>query len=48
MPSRATSHLALAHPARAVPAPQTPRVDEEHVLDVPLALTDYEETLAWV
>ncbi|MEA2169232.1 MAG: N-acetylglucosaminyldiphosphoundecaprenol N-acetyl-beta-D-mannosaminyltransferase [Solirubrobacteraceae bacterium] len=42
------SHLALAHPARAVPAPKTPRVDEEPVLGVPLALTDYDETLDWI
>ena len=48
MPSPALSSLALAHPARAVPAPQTPRVDEEPVLGIPLALTDYEETLDWV
>jgi N-acetylglucosaminyldiphosphoundecaprenol N-acetyl-beta-D-mannosaminyltransferase len=31
-----------------VPAPRTPRVDEEAVLGVPLALTDYEETLDWI
>ena len=43
-----TESLALAHPARVVPAPQTPRVDEEAVLGVPLALTDYEETLDWI
>ena len=34
--------LADEHPARAVPAPLTPRVDEEAVLGVPLALIDYE------
>jgi N-acetylglucosaminyldiphosphoundecaprenol N-acetyl-beta-D-mannosaminyltransferase len=40
--------LRLAHPLRAVPAPQKPRVAEEHVLGVPLALTDYEKTLDWM
>src|SRR4051794_10903667 len=45
-----TAHLPLAkaHPAVANPVPQTPRVDEEAVLGVPLALTDYEETLDWI
>jgi N-acetylglucosaminyldiphosphoundecaprenol N-acetyl-beta-D-mannosaminyltransferase len=31
-----------------VPPPQKPRFAEEHVLGVPLALTDYEETLDWM
>lgn len=44
----ATPQLAEAHPARAVPAPLTPRVAEEAVLGVPLALTDYDETLDWM
>jgi hypothetical protein len=33
-----SSHLRLAHPLRVVPAPQKPRVAEEHVLGVPLDL----------
>jgi N-acetylglucosaminyldiphosphoundecaprenol N-acetyl-beta-D-mannosaminyltransferase len=40
--------LADQHPARAVPAPPTPRVQEEEVLGVPLALTDYDQTLDWM
>ena len=48
MSPAAPEPLALAHPARAVPAPQTPRVDEEALLGVPLALTDYEQTLDWI
>jgi N-acetylglucosaminyldiphosphoundecaprenol N-acetyl-beta-D-mannosaminyltransferase len=32
----------------APPVPQRPRVDEEPVLGIPLALTDYEETLDWI
>ncbi len=40
--------LAHDHPARAVPAPLTPQVAEEAVLGVPLALTDYEQTLDWM
>ncbi|MGI8624595.1 MAG: WecB/TagA/CpsF family glycosyltransferase [Solirubrobacteraceae bacterium] len=48
MPRPALSSLALAHPARAVPLPLTPRVDEEPVLGIPLALTDYEKTLDWI
>ncbi len=48
MPSPALTHLALAHPARAIPLPVTPRVDEEPVLGIPLALTDYEKTLDWI
>ena len=39
---------APAHPAAQVPAPHRPRVAEEHVLGVPLALTDYEEVLDWI
>ena len=35
-----------AAPARTVP--QRPRVDEEPVLGIPLALTDYDETLDWI
>src|SRR6476659_7592691 len=46
-PSTSTN-LRLAHPLRAVPAPQKPRVAEEHVLGGPLALTDYEKTLDWM
>jgi N-acetylglucosaminyldiphosphoundecaprenol N-acetyl-beta-D-mannosaminyltransferase len=44
----ATDHTlaALEGPLLAPPLP--PRVDEEPVLGVPLALTDYEETLDWV
>jgi N-acetylglucosaminyldiphosphoundecaprenol N-acetyl-beta-D-mannosaminyltransferase len=48
MPSPAPNPLRLAHPLRAVPAPQKPRVAEEHVLGIPLALTDYEKTLDWM
>jgi N-acetylglucosaminyldiphosphoundecaprenol N-acetyl-beta-D-mannosaminyltransferase len=48
MPSAADIPLAEAHPAALVPAPQTPRVDEEPVLGVPLALTDYDQTLEWI
>jgi N-acetylglucosaminyldiphosphoundecaprenol N-acetyl-beta-D-mannosaminyltransferase len=36
------------HPARAVPAPQAPRFDEEPVLGIPLALTTYDKTLDWI
>jgi N-acetylglucosaminyldiphosphoundecaprenol N-acetyl-beta-D-mannosaminyltransferase len=39
---------ATVHPARVVPAPQTPRVSQEAVLGVPLALTDYDQTLDWI
>jgi N-acetylglucosaminyldiphosphoundecaprenol N-acetyl-beta-D-mannosaminyltransferase len=31
-----------------VPAPETPRVEQEAVLGVPLALTDYDTTLDWI
>ncbi len=48
MPSPALTNLASAHPARAIPLPVTPRVDEEPVLGIPLALTDYEKTLDWI
>ncbi len=48
MPPPASNPLRLAHPLRAVPAPAKPRVAEEHVLGVPLALTDYEKTLDWM
>jgi N-acetylglucosaminyldiphosphoundecaprenol N-acetyl-beta-D-mannosaminyltransferase len=39
---------AAAHPARAVPRPKPPRVAEQPLLGIPLALTDYEETLDWM
>jgi N-acetylglucosaminyldiphosphoundecaprenol N-acetyl-beta-D-mannosaminyltransferase len=42
------SSLAPAHPTRAVPTPAMPRVAEETVLGIPLALTDYERTLDWI
>jgi N-acetylglucosaminyldiphosphoundecaprenol N-acetyl-beta-D-mannosaminyltransferase len=48
MPSSADTPLAEVHPADLVPAPLTPRVHEEPVLGVPLALTDYEQTLDWI
>src|SRR4051812_8927810 len=48
MPSAADTPLAESRPAVVVPAPQTPRVHEDSVLGVPLALTDYDETLDWI
>ena len=48
MPSTANIPPAAAHPARAVPRPKTPRVAEQPLLGIPLALTDYEETLDWM
>jgi N-acetylglucosaminyldiphosphoundecaprenol N-acetyl-beta-D-mannosaminyltransferase len=45
MRSRATARRAL-QPLPAVPEP--PRVHETPVLGIPLALTDYEETLDWI
>jgi N-acetylglucosaminyldiphosphoundecaprenol N-acetyl-beta-D-mannosaminyltransferase len=47
MAPSAPSHLRLAHPADAVPAPRRPRAGEP-LLGVPLALTDYDETLEWM
>jgi N-acetylglucosaminyldiphosphoundecaprenol N-acetyl-beta-D-mannosaminyltransferase len=47
-PSTANIPPAAAHPARAVPRPKTPRVAEQPLLGIPLALTDYEETLDWM
>lgn len=38
----------VVHPAHAVPAPELPRLDHEPVLGIPLALTDYDTTLAWM
>jgi N-acetylglucosaminyldiphosphoundecaprenol N-acetyl-beta-D-mannosaminyltransferase len=40
--------IATKHPAVVTPAPARPRVDEEAVLGIPLALTDYDETLDWI
>jgi len=48
VPSTANIPPAAAHPARAVPRPKTPRVAEQPLLGIPLALTDYEETLDWM
>ena len=48
MASPAPSHLRLAHPADQVPAPRRPQLADEPLLGVPLALTDYEETLEWI
>src|SRR6266545_4934851 len=48
MPPAADIPLADAHPAMAVPAPQPPRVHEDTVLGVPLAMTDYAQTLDWI
>lgn len=48
MASPAPSSLRLAHPLRAEPAPVKPSVGSERVLGVPLALTDYEQTLDWM
>ena len=48
MASAASKSLHTAHPLRAVPPPQKPPVAEEHVLGIPLALTDYERTLEWM
>jgi N-acetylglucosaminyldiphosphoundecaprenol N-acetyl-beta-D-mannosaminyltransferase len=47
---RTATHIPLAenHPAALVPAPKTPRVDDEPILGIPLALTDYDETLDWI
>src|SRR4051794_33808407 len=44
MPFATPPPLAENHPAALVPAPRTPRVDDEPILGVPLALTDYDET----
>ena len=48
MPPAANTPLAENHPAALAPAPRTPRVDEEPMLGIPLALTDYDETLDWI
>ena len=48
MASAASKSLRHEHPLRAAPPPQKPPVAEEHVLGVPLALTDYERTLDWM
>jgi N-acetylglucosaminyldiphosphoundecaprenol N-acetyl-beta-D-mannosaminyltransferase len=48
MASSASSHLRFEHPADAVPAPRRPRIGEHKLLGIPLALTDYEETLDWM
>jgi len=48
VPSTANIPPTAAHPARAVPSPTTPRVAEQQLLGIPLALTDYEETLDWM
>ncbi len=47
MPS-AAPQAPVTHPAQAVPAPEPPRFDQEPVLGIPLALTDYEKTLNWI
>ena len=43
----ATDSFAAIEPQRTA-APEPPRVDEEPVLGIPLALTDYEKTLDWI
>lgn len=48
MPSTARRPPETAHPARAVPPPEPPEVDEQAVLGVPLALSDYDRTLDWI
>jgi N-acetylglucosaminyldiphosphoundecaprenol N-acetyl-beta-D-mannosaminyltransferase len=44
----ADTPLAENHPAALTPPPRTPRVDDEPILGIPLALTDYDETLDWI
>ncbi len=46
--STVISPLAHDHPAHVVPPPRTPHVTEEALLGVPLAVTDYDETLDWM
>lgn len=48
MASPASDHLRLAHPPHAVPPPRRPPVGDQPLLGIPLALTDYEETLDWI
>ena len=48
MASSASAHLTLPDPLHAVAAPRRPRVADEPVLGVPLALTDYDGTLDWM
>jgi N-acetylglucosaminyldiphosphoundecaprenol N-acetyl-beta-D-mannosaminyltransferase len=48
MASSASSHLRLATPVDELPPPRAPRLADEPLLGVPLALTDYEDTLEWI
>ena len=48
MSSPIRTPLSLAHPSHIRPVPTAPRFAEEPVLGIPLALTDYEETLDWI
>ncbi len=48
MASPASSHLRLAHACAEAPAPRRPPVGDQPLLGIPLALTNYEETLDWI